>query len=345
MRELLTWSLNLGRWGGVQVRLHAFFLVLAAYILHVSASEFDGKLLWYGVASLAILCVSVALHEVGHCLAARRAGGSCDHMLVWPFGGLTAASVPADPLAELATALAGPAMNFLISCLIAPVLLMQGEPLGRLLNPFVPPYDPAFETLGFTWLGLLELAFWINWLLVAVNLLPAFPLDGARVVRALLWYVFGSFRLASVCVARAAQVAAVGMWVLAWLVHDQYAFASMPLVVLGVIMFFAARCEADRGHRDAQSDEWAFGYDFSQGYTSLERNAMPPAPRAGPLRQWIDRRRAERRRRQRETEQADERRVDDILARLHETGMEGLNPEDQALLKRVSERYRNRTQR
>ena len=116
------------------------------------------------------------------------------------------------------------------------------------------------------------------------------------------------------------------------------------LVVLGLVLFFAARGEVGRA-QDAQEDEWAFGYDFSQGYTSLERNTSHPArPRAGPLRQWIDRRRAARQRRQREIEQADEQRVDSILARLHETGMDGLSTEDQALLKRVSARYRNRTQ-
>jgi Zn-dependent protease len=345
MRELATWSLNLGRWGGVQVRVHVFFLVLAAYVLHVTATGLDGKLLWYGLASLAILVASVALHELGHCLAAGRVGGTCDHVVAWPFGGLTAANVPADPAAELAAALGGPAANLLVCCLLAPALFAQDAPVGQLLNPFTPPYDPGFETVGFTWLGLLELAFWLNWLMVVVNFLPAFPLDGARIMRALLWYALGGYRLASLCVARAAQVAGLVLLAVAWLVNDQNAYATMPLVVLGMVLFFAARSEVDRA-QDAQSDEWAFGYDFSQGYTSLERNAAPHASaRPGPLRQWIDRRRAARVRRQREIEVSDEQRVDDILARLHETGMSGLTADEQALLKRVSVRYRNRTQK
>jgi hypothetical protein len=116
----------------------------------------------------------------------------------------------------------------------------------------------------------------------------------------------------------------------------------MPLAILGVVVFFAGRSEAG-GAVDEPADELALGYDFSQGYTSLDRDPDEDAPpRAGPVRQWLERRRQGQQRRQRQQAREDELRVDAVLARLHERGMSGLSPEDRALLLRVSARYRGR---
>jgi hypothetical protein len=85
-----------------------------------------------------------------------------------------------------------------------------------------------------------------------------------------------------------------------------------------------------------------FGYDFSQGYTSLERSTTRHEAQVGPITRWIQRRRQARFQRQREVEAEEERRVDDILVRLHTHGIDSLSDEDRSLLKRVSARYRQR---
>jgi Zn-dependent protease len=335
MRDLLSWNLSLGRWRGVHVRLHVFFLLFALVALHFGARE---DLLPYTAAALAILFVSALLHELGHCVAAWKVGGTADQILLWPLGGLSHVNVSQDPQAELVTALAGPLVNLSICALLAPLLVLTKADVLVLLNPFNPPVSginvvTARDCLGF--------AFWCNWLLAVVNFLPAFPLDGGRALRALLWKPYG-FRTAVEVVVRSAKVTALFLWIAALLVWEVYPFASLPLAIFGLFLFFSAKQEFERLH-DQESSEALFGYDFSQGYTSLEKHHQAPRRQApGPIRKWLAARRAARLERQIQREAEEERRVDEILARLHERGLDGLSDEERSLLDRVSARYRNR---
>jgi hypothetical protein len=164
-------------------------------------------------------------------------------------------------------------------------------------------------------------------------------------MRAGIWYVFGH-RTAARWTPRVAQIAAIALWIAAWRLHSepQFSFVVMPLVLLGVLTFFVAPTDAPP-QEDTSLDDGTFGYDFSQGYTSLERSLDSSLKaRPGPLRKWIERRRQAKARQQREIEVEDDRRVDAVLARLHEMGMHAMSDEDRALLKRVSARYRNRLQ-
>ena len=118
--------------------------------------------------------------------------------------------------------------------------------------------------------------------------------------------------------------------------------AWLPLVTLSLYLYFHASWQW-KGAGDEEGDDELFGYDFSQGYTSLERTFhTPPRKSPGLLRQWLDSRREARLARQQRTEEEDDRRVDEVLARLHEVGRDGLSDDDRALLDRVSARYRNR---
>ncbi len=339
MRDLLGWNVSLGRWAGIHVRVHAFFLLLIIVALYLGVVMDDrGELVFDAAASLAILFVSVLAHEVGHCVAARRMGGRADQIMLWPLGGLVSINLSHQPQEELVTAAAGPLVNMLIAiAALPPLLIFAGQDARVLLNPFAAP-EP---TAGLTWVFALQLVVWINWLLVLVNLLPAYPLDGGRVLRSLVWQQKG-YRTAVVVVARVAKFTALVTWVAAWFVHPHYPYASLPLLLLGLFLFFSAKQEAER-LQDRESEEGVFGYDFSQGYTSLERNFAPPTRKSpGLVRQWLDGRREARRLRQQKTEEEDDRRMDEVLARLHEVGRDGLNDEDRALLDRVSARYRNR---
>jgi Zn-dependent protease len=264
-------------------------------------------------------------------------GGTADQIVVWPLGGLAHVNVSHEPQNELVTALAGPLVNLAVCVLISPLLVVAGGDLVQLVNPFVPPAAVG----AFTWQDGLRWLFWMNWLLVLVNLLPAFPLDGGRVLRALLWAKFG-YRSSVVLVSRVAKFTAIGLCLLAWVVHEPYPFATLPLALFGIFLFFSAKQEADRLH-EQDPEEALFGYDFSQGYTSLEKTLAPPRKRGpGPLKKWLDSRRAARLARQQQVEADEERRVDEVLARLHERGQSGLSDDDRALLERVSARYRNR---
>jgi Zn-dependent protease len=337
MRDLLSWNLSLGRWGGVQVRLHVFFLLFAAVALYLSARANSDKLLWETAAVLAILFVSVLAHELGHCLAARRVGGTAEQILLWPLGGLTQVHVSHEPQSEWLTAGAGVVVNLAICLLVAPVLIVNHSHLAALLNPLLPPVVDEL-----TWRNACEWVFWVNWLLALVNLLPALPFDGGRALRAMLW-MHHEFRHGVVLAARVAQVTAIFLFLVACVLmrSADYSFAALPFALVGILLFFGAKQEIDRLY-DAETEDALFGYDFSQGYTSLEKTAPPRKPQVGPLRKWLEERRANKLRRQQQLEADEERRVDEVLLRLHQFGMHNLSEEERALLNRVSARYRNR---
>ncbi len=337
MRELLSWNVSLGRWAGLQVRLHVFFVLLAALVLFGPRHD----MLAYALAALGILFLSVLLHELAHCWAAWRVGGHADQILLGPFGGLSHVNVSNDPHQELATSLVGPLLNLVICLVVLPPLVAVSgswEQVLPLLNPLEPPAPPPGDE-SITWLHGLAITFWLNWWLAMVNLLPAVPLDGGRALRALVWPHKG-YRTAVLYVVLSAKLTAMLLVLVAWLVRNTYSYASLPLVVFGIFLYFTAKTEALR-LQDREPDDAPFGYDFSQGFTSLEGPARGESE-PGLMRRWIEKRREERERRRQQVEADEERRMDDILERLQRLGRQSLSDEDRALLDRVSTRYRNR---
>jgi Zn-dependent protease len=348
MRDFSSWSLNLGKWHGVHVRLHAFFLLFGVCTLYLMTAKAlgltddPGQGMFYGLMLLGILFLSVLAHEVAHCLAAFRVGGGGDQIVIWPFGGLSQPHVPHEYQHELITAVAGPLVNLVICLLVAPLVWMLQQDLWGLLKPLDP--HALFE--GSAWLVSLKLTLWLNWMLVLVNLLPAFPLDGGRVLRSILWRWF-DYRTAVLVVTWGAKFIAAGLCVMAWLKWSESPSLDpswVALLLLAMFLFFSAKQEMARLD-EQEMDEELFSYDFSQGYTSLDRHFESPRPSGGnPLRRWLADRQRVRHQKQQLVEQEEERRVDEILAQLHETGMDRLSAKDRALLQRVSARYRNRQQ-
>lgn len=341
MGELSFWSLSCGRWHGVNVRVHVFFLLFAVQAMYMATLAKEPGMTTLAAASVIILLGSVLLHEIGHCWAASRVGGHAEQMVIWPLGGLVPPYVPPDPQLELVTAMAGPIVNTILMLFAAPPLLASGQDLLGLLMPL----SPAGLTEGPPWIVGFKLVFWINWLLVLINLLPAFPFDAGRILRCLLWSQF-DYRTAVYWVTRTAMVTAAVMCVIAWWKADVYTTALVPawvpLVLFAIFLFFGAQQEEARLEQGSLEEDF-YSYDFSQGYTSLERDInRPRVSGPGPIRRWWAARRAERKRRQQTLERDEEQQVDAILARLHGASLDALTPQEKALLERVSMRYRNR---
>ncbi len=334
MRDFSSWSVSLHRWWGIHVRLHAWFLFFSVAMIYLATRDVSVGI-GYGCLALAILLVSVLAHEIGHCAAAFRLGGHAEQIVIGPLGGLSFPQVAHDPQQELFTALAGPIVTLVIWLVTGPLVPVSGGSLLALMNPL----EPQGLFTGPVWAVAVKLTFWINWLLLLVNLVPAAPLDGARVLRALFWRA-SDYKTAVVFVARAAQFVAIGLCIAAWLSRESFDSTAvpawLPLSLMAIYLYFVGRQEIARIEEKDIEDE-LFSYDFSQGYTSLERHYDGPRRKSGRLRGWIERRRHERRQKQVDIERQEERQLDEILARLHEKGIDGLSAKERALLNRVSE--------
>lgn len=340
MRDFLAWNVSLGRWAGVHVRMHVFFLILAliAWQAVLVGQNVPG---WFCLLTLGVLLLSVVVHEAAHVALSARLGFVPDQVVLWPLGGLAHVALPHQPLAELVTALAGPLANLAIA-LVCCLALLFADPSLLSFNPLLPPnLDHGLDGPMVVAVG-----FWVNWVLFLINLLPAAPLDGGRALRAYLWMRVG-YRSAASHAAAISRLSGIGLVVLGCVLYSRYPFAPLPLGLLGCVLIFGPRSETERSS-DSDSEDTTLGYDFSQGYTSLERHFEPATTarrREGFVRRWLERRKQARVRRQRHQEEEEDRRVDDILARMHNYGPSGVSPEDQALLKRVAARYRNRERR
>lgn len=160
---------------GIDVRIHVTFLMLLAWIAwtHYRATHSVAAAVG-GVASVVLVFGSVLLHEYGHALVARRYGIPTKDITLLPIGGVAALErMPEDPRGELAVSIAGPAVNAVLAVLFYGTLAL----IGRLDVPAHPVMPGT---------SLLEQLAWINVTLAVFNLIPAFPMDGGRVLRSLL---------------------------------------------------------------------------------------------------------------------------------------------------------------
>ncbi len=212
------WSIKLFTLGGTAVRMHLTFLLLLAWIAAIQYMHGTAQDAAYGVLFILVLFACVVLHEFGHIWAARRYGIRTPDVTLLPIGGVASMErMPEKPAQEIVVALAGPAVN----AVIAIVLIAA---LGLSLDP------SQLSVEG------LQSSFWIqvavaNVILLVFNLIPAFPMDGGRVLRAVLalWLGFGP---ATKVAARIGQGLAV---VFAFL-----GFMGNPLLILIAIFIFLA---------------------------------------------------------------------------------------------------------
>jgi Zn-dependent protease/CBS domain-containing protein len=203
----MRWSFSLGRFAGTEIKVHLTFLLLLALQAysaygHGGAAAAIGSTLY-----ILALFLCVLLHEFGHVLMARRFGVRTPDILLLPIGGVARLErLPEEPRQELLVAVAGPAVTLVIAGVL--YALVYGAGLG-----------------GFV----ADLA-WLNTLLLLFNLIPAFPMDGGRVLRAALAARVGLPRATRIAAGTGQLIAvAMGVWGL---------LMSPPNPILLLIAFF-----------------------------------------------------------------------------------------------------------
>ncbi|MEZ5567604.1 MAG: site-2 protease family protein [Halioglobus sp.] len=220
----MKWSWKIARIAGIDIYLHATFLLLI-YLIGISYWNQQGTLaaVVAGVGFILALFACVVLHELGHSLTARRYGIETRNITLLPIGGVASLEkMPENPRQEIHVALAGPAVNFVIAFILYLYLGMRGDELA----------DEAATITDASFVYRLML---LNVLLGGFNLLPAFPMDGGRVLRAVLALRM-DHALATQKAARVGQFLAVGLGLLGVLYNPFLAF-------IAVFIWFGASME------------------------------------------------------------------------------------------------------
>jgi Zn-dependent protease len=214
----LSWKM--GRVAGIDLYIHATFFLVFLATRNVAGDELSA---FEAVLLICAVFGCVLLHELGHALMARRFGIGTVDITLYPIGGVARLKrLPRAPGAELLIALAGPAVNFVIAASLFCLLALAGATLGLAwsLNAFVTKL------------------FFINLGLGLFNLIPAYPMDGGRVLRAVLSTQMGRVRATRIA-SSIGQVLAVLFVVTLY----RTGYLSPIHVFLAAFIFYAARTE------------------------------------------------------------------------------------------------------
>ncbi len=323
----INWSLTLGRAFGIRVRMHLLFILWIVFRFLSDALSEDGSIGVWAVITV-FLFGTVLLHEFGHCFGARSVGGDADDILLWPLGGLATVDAPMNPRAQFITTAAGPMVNVVFCVLAATLFVLSGNGARLSLNPF---HLMMVSSGSITQWGLADwlVVFWsINYLLLLFNLLPTFPMDGGRLLQAIIWK-YRDYRTATLIATFVGMVGAI--------IFGLIGLATEQFLLLGIAFFGYFTCWQQRqmvkaGAFEADNE---FGYDFSKGFDAFQdRKQTKPS--------WFARRRAAKlarkaehdRRRQAERE----KHIDEILDKVHREGMQSLTPNEKRILQSETDR-------
>ncbi len=323
----INWSLTLGRAFGIRVRIHLLFILWIVFRFLSDALSEDGSIGVWAVITV-FLFGTVLLHEFGHCFGARSVGGDADDILLWPLGGLATVDAPMNPRAQFITTAAGPMVNVIFCILTAILFVLTGNAARLSLNPFHLMMVSSGSVTQWSLADWLVVFWSINYLLLLFNLLPTFPMDGGRLLQAIIWK-YRDYRTATLVATFVGMVGAI--------IFGLIGLATEQFLLLGIAFFGYFTCWQQRqmvkaGAFDTDSE---FGYDFSKGFTAFQEGKQSKPS-------WFARRRvaklARRAERDRQRQAEREKHIDDILDKVHRDGMQALTPSEKKILQSETDR-------
>jgi Zn-dependent protease len=249
----MRWSLRIGSVGGTAILIHVTFLLFLVWLGAIYYRQGGIEAAWQGTIFIVLIFLCVLLHELGHVFAARRYGVKTRDVTLWPFGGIANMErMPDKPSEELVVALAGPAVNVVIAAVLLLWLgpQLDADNLTRIEDPAV---SLAAKVAG------------ANIILVLFNMIPAFPMDGGRVLRALLAMRMGN--------ARATELAATIGQGFAVVFGVVGVFYNPMLIVIAVFIFLAASGEAAQAQLRAVAQGTLVSDAMITAFQSLPRHA------------------------------------------------------------------------
>lgn len=240
----------------IPVLVHWSFGLLSLFILYqgyTNGLSVEGTL-WLGLFVLALF-ICVVMHEFGHALTARRYGVETRDIILLPIGGVARLDkLPEKPIEEFLVAIAGPAVNIVIALLLSPVFFL----------PYIN-LDLSGEG-GINAHNFIPLLLMLNVFLALFNLIPAFPMDGGRILRSLLSMRLGRVRATKIA-AVIGQILAVGFVLLSF-----FSLGSPMLALIGVFVFLNAWQEARSVKVNTLLDDTKLADIMRTRFTSLYPN-------------------------------------------------------------------------
>jgi Zn-dependent protease/CBS domain-containing protein len=220
----MSWSLNIGTIAGTAVRVHITFLLFLGWIFAASWAAGGPTAAWQSLAFMLLLFACVVAHEFGHIFTARAFGVSTPDVTLLPIGGVARLErIPEEPWEEFLVAIAGPLVNVAIAIIL--VLLAGAHLNSGDLHAVESPHTSMIDRLAA-----------VNLFLALFNMIPAFPMDGGRVLRALLASRMGYVR--------ATEIAAfIGQGV-AFALGFVGLFSNPLLIFIAIFVYLAASSEA-----------------------------------------------------------------------------------------------------
>ena len=221
----MTWSFQIGKLFGIPLRIHLTFFLLLVLVAATPASIYGmGRLT--GVAFVVALFACVIIHELAHSLMARKYGVPVRYIILLPIGGISMMErMPDDPHQEFNVAVVGPLTSLGIAVVLGAVVFLASGSLQMLISPFHPGVISFIAQLS-----------WLNIVLAGFNLIPAFPVDGGRVLRALLAFHM-DYAAATHTAAIIGQSLAIVLGVFGLLSHN------WMLVFIAVFIYMGASAE------------------------------------------------------------------------------------------------------
>jgi len=296
--DWLRWCIPAGRISGVNVGIHWTFPLFILLYSLNAWSKADRGWALVICSALLLLYGIILAHEFGHVFAARREGVEAEQVMIWPLGGLAQLGEDRMGMAEVRIAAAGPLVNLGFAVVLLPVLLLAG----------------------------------------LFNLIPAFPIDGGRILRGFLYPRHGMVK--SIYLTTSISFVLVGVLII-------WGFFSHNFTLVLIAAFVALNAWQVRrqvqGFTAGAGQEQGFaGYDFSAGHTSLGQadslgQAEEKTSRAERKRALKERKRE---RRQAREEQEVEMRIDSLLGKISKEGLDSLTRQERTFLEKASRRKR-----
>ena len=252
-------SISLGKPFGIPTSIHWTFWILIIWIIYTNASQGKGgaETMWYIFFVFAIFAC-VVLHELGHSLAARRYGIQTRSITILPIGGVASLEkIPENPKHELVVAFAGPLVNIIIAAALWLILSISGD-----LSLIANNVEEMTHINGANFLLSLLL---VNIMLVVFNMIPAFPMDGGRVLRAILAMNMSRVKATEWAV-RIGQIFAV--------VFVFWGFSSNPfLIFIALFIIISAHGELEHVRSESYLSDYRIKDILMKDFTLLDEKS------------------------------------------------------------------------